>query len=189
MYIFGVFYFCQEEALRGHGDAGGAAVFALYDFTQAVEGEFAATHVEQGAGDGTHHVAQEPVAGNGEDELVAFVLPAGVGEMADIGFHLGVEFGKAGKVVVLHEYFRPLVHEVEVGPEVDAAVEALEKGQSSVADAVLVGARRGVETSVGVVLDGEDVVDGDVVGQETVEFEGELRTVDGLLYGEVGVEV
>ena len=73
--------------------------------------------------------------------------------------------------------------------EVDAAVEALAEGQPAVADVVLVGARRGVETGVGVVLDGEDVVDGDVVGQETVEFEGELRAVDGLLYGEVGVEV
>ena len=175
--------------MRGHGDAGGAAVFVLYDFTQSVEGEFAAPHVEQGAGDGAHHVAQEAVAAYGEDELVAFALPAGLGEMADVGFHLGVEFGETGKVVVLHEDFRSLVHEVEVGLEVDAAVEALAEGQSAVADVVLVGARRGVETGVGVVLDGEDVVDGDVVGQETVEFEGELRAVDGLLYGEVGVEV
>ena len=100
-----------------------------------------------------------------------------------------MEFGKAGEVVVLHENFRSLVHEVEVGVEVYAAVEPLQEGQPAVADAVLVGPCRGIETCVGVVLYGEDVVDGYVGRQEAVELEDQIAGVGVVGEVAVGVEV
>ena len=69
----GVVHLGEEEALGRHADAGGAAVFLLDDSAQAVEGELAATHVEQCAGDRPHHVAQESVAADGEHQLVGSV--------------------------------------------------------------------------------------------------------------------
>lgn len=167
-----------------HGDSGGAAVFALDDLAEAVEGEFATAYVEEGAGDGTHHVAQESVAADGEDEFVADGVPVGIGEVADVGLDLGVEFGEGGEVFVLHEYVGTLVHEVDVGVVVDAAVEALLEGKPKVGDMVLVGAGGGIEAGVGIGLDGEDGEDGEVGRQEAVEFEGELLGVDGRQLGQ-----
>ena len=175
---------CEEEALGGHGDAGGAAVFALDDLAEAVEGELATAYVEQGAGDGAHHVAQEAVAADGEDELGAYGFPVGLGEVADVGLDLGVELGEGGEVVVLHKDLGGLVHELDIGGEIDAAVEALPEGEALGGDVVLVGAGGGVEAGVGVGLDGEDGEDGEVGGEEGVELEDELLGVDGRQVGQ-----
>ena len=82
-----------------------------------------------------------------------------------------------------------MVHQFDVGAVVDAAVLPLLEWQPAVADMVLVGACCGIETGVGIFPDGKDVEDGNVGGQQAVEFEGELGAVDRLFGGEVGVEV
>ena len=48
----------EEEGMAGHGGAGGAAVFALDDLAELLDGHLMATHLDKGADDGTYHVAQ-----------------------------------------------------------------------------------------------------------------------------------
>ena len=91
--------------------------------------------------------------------------------MADVGFDLCVEFGETGEVVVLHENLSSLVHQIDVGTVVDSAIESLGEGETLVADMVLIGACSGIETRVGIVFDGENAENGDVGGQDVVEFE------------------
>ena len=89
--------------MGGHGDTGGAAVFALDYLSEAVEGQFASTDVEQRACHRAYHIAEEAVAADGEDPFVAHSVPMGLGEVADVGLHLGVELGKAGEIVIFHQ--------------------------------------------------------------------------------------
>ena len=77
-----------------HRGAGGAAVLALNDLAEVIYGHLVAAHLDEGAHDGAHHVAQETVGGDGEHPLVAFPCPLGMGDAAVVGLDVGVEFGK-----------------------------------------------------------------------------------------------
>ena len=65
-YIFWVGDVSEEEGIAGDGHSCGAAVFLLDDFTELLDGQHTASHVEKGADDGTNHVAEESVGSDGE---------------------------------------------------------------------------------------------------------------------------
>ena len=100
--------------MAGHGGAGGAAVFAFNYLAEFFDGHFVAAYLDEGADDGAHHVAQEAVGGDGEDPLVTFQRPLGVGDAAVVGFDVGVQFGEGGEVGVVEQAGGGLVHQVEV---------------------------------------------------------------------------
>ena len=160
--------------MRGHAHACGTAVFAFDDLSEAFDGKFASTYVKQGSRYGTYHIAQETVAADGKDPLLAYPVPMGFREVTDVGLDLRVELGETGEIVILHQHFGGDVHQFDVGLEIDAAVESEVERQSFVGHMILIGACHGVEPSMGVGLDGKDVVDTEVGGKIRVEFESEL---------------
>ena len=113
--------------------------------------------------------------------------------MADVGLNLGVQFGKACEILVFHEDFGSLVHQFDVGLEVDAAVQSLFKRQAAVAYVVLVGSGSGVEPGVCVLLHREDVENGNIGWQEAVQFEHQILhrpLADAFVFHvEMGIEV
>ena len=81
--------------MAGHGGAGGAAVFALDDLAEFFDRHLVAAHLNEGADDGTHHVAQETVGSDGEYPLVVILtFPLGVGDAAVVGLDIGVQLGE-----------------------------------------------------------------------------------------------
>ena len=113
--IVGIRHVCQEQRVAGHGHSCGATVFLLDDFTELLDGEHATSHIEEGADNGTHHVAEETVGGDGELPLErGNLFPFGVCDLAVVRLHVGVEFGKGGEVCVVEESLSRLIHQVEV---------------------------------------------------------------------------
>ena len=161
----------SRQGFARHGHSGVAAVFAFDDFLEVFERETAPPHFEQGADDGAHHVAQETVRLDGEDELAAGVLPTGFHEVADVGLHVGVQLGETGEVLVPREDGAGLVHEPDVRQGIAPVGELAGEGVLRFVEIIFVGAREGRETGVGVGLHGVDGADGDAVVQESVQFQ------------------
>ncbi len=90
----GVGYVPEVEGLGGHGCACRAAVAAVDDALEAVEGQFVASDVDECADDGAHHVAEKSVGCDDEDvgSCVADGMPACMADAADVCFVVGVEF-------------------------------------------------------------------------------------------------
>ena len=80
--------------MAGHGGAGGAAVLALNDVAELLHGHLVAAHLDEGADDGAHHVAQEAVGSDGKHPLVVLMGPCRMGDAAVVGLDVGVQFGK-----------------------------------------------------------------------------------------------
>ena len=112
----------------------------------------------------------------------------GFSEVADVGFVVGVQFCKACEIVVLHKSACGDVHSVDVGVEIDAAIKSLLEREPGRGDEIFIGARGGRETSMEVVGDVEDVENGYVGREETVEFEDEFGG-QGRVNVEMGKEI
>ena len=167
-------YMGEKESLRRHTDSSCAAVFLLDDGVQLRDGEFATSDIEESTCNRAYHIAQEAVGGDGENEHFVFPIPMGFGKVADIGFVVRVQFCETGEIIVLHECVCGDVHSVDVGVEIDAAIKSLPEREPGRGDEIFIGARSGRETSMEVVGDVEDVENGDVGREETVEFEDEI---------------
>lgn len=81
----------EEEGVTGDAHAGGAAVLALDDMAEFVDGYLASAYIEEGADDGADHVAEEAVGLNGE---AAVLVPVGLHDAAVVGLGVGMEFGE-----------------------------------------------------------------------------------------------
>lgn len=76
-----------------HAGAGAAAIFLKNNLLELLECDFVPTDVEQSSNDGSHHISQEAVGGDGEDPARWIDLrPCGMGDDADVGFNVGVQF-------------------------------------------------------------------------------------------------
>ena len=157
-----------------HADASGTAVLFLDYGAESVDGEFATTHIKQSASNRTYHIAQEAVRLDGENNLLPHSVPMSLHKVANVGLVVGVELGEASEVIILHQHPRRLVHKLYVGLEIDAAIKSLSKWQTRIGDMILVGARQGGEAGMEIVGNTEDVEDGDVGGEVTVELEDQV---------------
>lgn len=152
----------EEKGITGHGSACGTTVFLLDDCTELLDGEHTTTYIEEGADDGTHHVAEETVGSDGELPLDgADLFPMGMHDAAVVGLHVGVQFGEGGEVGVVEKGLCCFVHLVEVEGLGEAVGVRLE-GSLGGDDIIMVRARGGGETGVGIGFHFSDVKDGDV---------------------------
>lgn len=166
----------EEEGGGGKGGACGGAVFLVDDLTEAVEGHFAATYLEEGAGDGADHVAQEAVGGY--LEVVAggvgrICLPTGRGDVADVGLDIGMEFGEGGEVVNFQKNFCRLVHQVEIDFGGYLQTVGIEEWGPTDVNIVAIGAVDCIEAGMGIVGDREKVVESDVEWVDNAVERGE----------------
>lgn len=100
--------------MAGHGGAGSAAVLLFDDLAKFLDGHLVPTYLDEGTDDGADHIAQEAVGSDGEDPLLAFMRPLGMGDAAVVGLDVGVQFGERREVDIIHQMGRGLVHQVEV---------------------------------------------------------------------------
>ena len=184
--VAGIGHIHQEQGIAGDGSTCTAAVFLLDNAAEAVNGELAASHFEQGADDGTHHVAQESVGLDGEHPgYIVHTSPGGVHDAAVVGFHVGMQFAEAGEVGVVEQGLGGLVHPFEVRCLKEAAAVLAVEGHLGGGDVVAVRACRGVEAGMGIRFHGTKAVHGDVGRQQAVQFVGD----EGGVKGRVAVEV
>ena len=177
----------EEEGVAGHGGAGGAAVLALDDLAEFLHGHLVAADLDEGADDGAHHVAQEAVGSDGEYPLVAVLGPLGMGDAAVVGLDVGVQFGEGGEVGVVQQAACGLVHQVKVKVGRTFPTQGIEEGILAGNGEVFVGAASGVKAGMGIVMDGRDVVDSDVLRQQGVEaMDKPVNVGNGLLGVKVG---
>ena len=73
-----------------HRGASGAAVFMFDDSAEAVEVHLALPYFEHGPDDGPHHVTQETVGLDLEDQQLAVIIPSRLHNLAVVGFNLSV---------------------------------------------------------------------------------------------------
>lgn len=178
----------EVEGLWRHGCAGRATVAGGYDVGKLVDGELPAADVDEGADYGAHHVAQKAVGGDDKHVGVGagHGVPLGVGHLADVGAHVGVEFGKRGEVVGCEQQLCGAIHGLVVERGRCLPCELIEEWRGVGHGIVVVGARGGVEAGVSVGVNGYDALDGYVAPHERVERSHEAVGVGNRL---VGVEV
>ena len=183
----GIGYIDQEQGMPWHGGAGTAAVFLLYHPTELIDGHLATPHLEEGAHDGTHHVAQEAVGLDDEAPLMlAHLFPSGLHDAAVVGGDIGVELAEAGEVDIIEEAAGSLVHPLEVGRMEETHGAMAAEGVLGRRHVVVIGARGGTEAGMGIALHGLHPLHGYILWEETVELVGKAGTVNSLLGIEVG---
>lgn len=144
-------------------------------------------HIDQGAHDGPHHVAQEAVGRDGKHPPLAVKWrPLGVCHLAIVGFHVGVQLAERREIGVQPQPAGCLVHQVEVKLVVACPAVLVEKGALEGVDEVLVGAARGVKSRMGITGHGKYLVDGNALAQYAVQAVHEPACVGN---GRLGVEV
>jgi hypothetical protein len=80
-----VLYLYEEEAAGGSGRAGGVAVAGGEDGWDGVDGDaMGGGGFDEGAYEVADHVVEETGAGDAVDEEVFLLMPAGVGDGADV---------------------------------------------------------------------------------------------------------
>ena len=171
----------QRKGMPWHGVASRTAVFASYDVVEFCECDFSTPHIDQGAHNGAHHVAQKAVGGNFKAPQARLnLLPMGTGDVADVRFGIGVQLAETGKVAHRKQMFSSLVHEVEAQREGDASSIVPKEGVLVRIDPVMVRAAGGRETRMCLSWHGYDALHGNVGGEQTIEFVGKLVAIDAL---------
>ena len=177
----------KEEGMTGHGGAGTATVFLLNHLTERIDTHLATSHLEEGAHNGTHHVAQEAVGLDDKAPLVlAHLFPMGLHDAAVVGSHIGVELTETGEVNIVEESASSLVHERKVGRMEEPHRAVTVEGILGRGHVVVVGARGGTEACMGIGLHGLHLLHGDVLGKQAIELVGKTGAIDLLLGIEVG---
>ena len=160
-----------------HGRARCATVFAFDDLAEFFNGHLVTAHLDKGADDGSHHVAQEAVGSDGENPLFIFMGPLGMGDAAVVGLDVGVQLGERCEIGIVEQTSCSLVHQVEVKLwrtfPTQRVVERVLAGDGE----VLVGAAGGVKAGMSLVMDGRYAVDGNVGWQQGVEAMNESFNV------------
>ena len=101
----------QEQRTARDGIASRAAVFLFDDVAEPVDAEHTAPYVEQGAYDGTDHVAKEAVGRDGELPLRGSDLfPPRMSDVAVVRLYVRVEFRERSEVCVVEQRLCSLVH-------------------------------------------------------------------------------
>ena len=170
-----------------HGGAGTATVFLLYHTAKVIDGHLATANLEEGAHDGTHHVAQEAVGLDDEAPLVlTHLLPPGLHDAAVVGGHIGVELAEAGEVYVLEELLGSLVHALKVGRMEQPHGAMTAERVLGCRHIVVIGARGGTEACMGIGRHGLNALHSDIGREQAVELVGKAGAIDLLLGVEVG---
>ena len=106
---------CQEQGIARNRCASRTTVFLLNDLTELVNGQHPTAHIQKGAHNGSHHIAEEPVCCDGELPLDGGNLfPTGMHDAAVVGLHICVELGEGSEVNVVKEGLSCLIHLVKI---------------------------------------------------------------------------
>ena len=77
----------QEKGMAWHGGAGVATVSGLDDLAKPLHGELPLPHLQQGADDGSHHITQEAIGLDGENQQLTLLFPTRLQYTAVVGFY------------------------------------------------------------------------------------------------------
>ena len=121
----------------------------LYDLGELLDGAFASSDFEERTYDGTYHITQEAVGGDGKVGFV-FVLPGPVGfaYVADRGLDIRMGATESGKVLTAEQQLGSTVHLLEVQSAGNAGAQIGGKGVFAGGDILAVGAGGGIKACV-----------------------------------------
>ena len=170
-----------------HGGTGTAAVFFLNDTTKFLDAHLATAYLEQGAYDCTHHIAQEAIGLDNEDPLVlTYLLPPGLHDTAVVGGNIGVELAEAGEVGIVKQAAGGFIHTFKVGCVEKTHSTVATEGVLGGSDVVMIGARGGTETGVGIGTYRPYTLYGYIGWEQAIELVCHALTVDALFGIEMG---
>ena len=142
-------------------------------------------HIHQCAHYGSHHIAQKSVGGDGKHPLVAFHCPSSIGHSAVIGLGIGVKFAETGEIGVTEQMLCRLVHHLKIERGRTLPTQRIGKRIFARMGKILICATHGIKSRMGIVVNGENRIDGYISRQHAVELMHQLR---GIGYGR-GIEV
>ena len=176
-----ILHILKKECLRRHGFARLSAAAACHDGLETVESEAAAAHINQGADNGTYHVAEETVGGDLEIPFAGIVFyPPRCCDFAQCRLHVRACLAERREIGDGEKMRRCLVHQPEIEVVVCLKRIASQKRRLVCVYIIMICARLCAETCVHIVADWLDAMDGDVGRHEAVETAGHLLMVDRL---------
>ena len=78
-----------------------ATVTLLNDAAKLIHRNLVHAHLDQCAHNGTYHVAQKTVGGDGKHPLLALPVPSRARDMTNVGLHIGVQLAERSEIAVL----------------------------------------------------------------------------------------
>ena len=93
-----------------HGNPSFAAVLTLDDGTELVKGHAPLPYLQQGADNGSHHIAQEPVRLDAEHQQAILLKPTRLHDLAVVGLHLGMHLRETRKILILKQDVGRFLH-------------------------------------------------------------------------------
>src|SRR5690554_714820 len=114
--------------MAGNGITRHVTVPGLDDTAKAALVEPPPTRFEQCSHDSPHHVSQETIGLNGKPaEPLFLLLPTCMEDATIVGFDIGVQFTKAGKVLVLFQHGTKLIHDSYIGSIMKPVTKRVQK--------------------------------------------------------------
>ena len=189
---FRIIDFFKEEGVARDGFSGGAAVARSEDLGHPFRPVPAPADFQQGPDDRPHHVPQETVRPDLEDEVIAFLrriaefrhmgrdigAPGGESHIADRGLVRSSGLFEATEILPSDEVAAGLVHGGHVEDIAAAAGVPFGKGIPAPVDEIFVTALDRVEPGVEIRPFGRDAVYGDGAGQDGIYFVAESAGVE-----------
>lgn len=170
----------EVEALGGGGVAGEGAVLAGDKVGEGCGGDFGIAYLEECTDDGTHHISEKAVGCDDKDGFVVVLdAPFGGGDVANLGFDVGVCAAKRGKILCANQIVGGLVHQRIVQSATHLGTERLLERVLPGGDTIVVCACERVEACVCVGGYREEVINSDGGWEKAVESIHSLRTLIG----------
>ena len=174
----------------GHRGSGFAAVLALDDGAELLQGHTPLPYLQQSADDGPHHITEEPVRLDAKHQQAVLLQPACLHNLAVVGLHLGMHLRETRKVLILKEDIGSLLHLCDVQVAIKEIGIVDMEGVLRACDVIMVGARNGIETGMHLGRHLPNAIDDDVFWKEGIHLMRQgFRGGDRLLDIEMGVVV
>lgn len=172
----------REEKSGGGGGGGTAGEVAGGDnLGELLGGNLTPADIDQSAHNGAHHIPQKAVGAEDEYQHTALYFnPFRTEDVANIARIITAELRKGGEVLGRQQMFGCLIHRLDVEWGGELPRGGSREGVFAGVDIVAVLPLGGVEPCVGIVCDGVDAREGNILGQERIEvIDKALGIVDG----------
>ena len=176
--------------MRWYRSAGFATVLAPDDGAELFQCHASLPNLQQGADDGSHHVAQETIRLDTKHQQSVLLKPACLHDLAVVGLHLGMHLRETCEVLIIKEDIGGFLHLCDVQiPIKEIGIVYVERILGT-CDVIMVGARNGVKTGVHLGRDLPNSINDDVLRQEGIHLMRQcFRVGNRLLDIEMGVVV
>ena len=154
-----------------HRRAGGASVFLLDDAAELFDGYLVVAHFNERSHYCAHHIAQKTVSSDGKHPLLNIVVdaiataPASFGDVAVIGFYIGVQLAERGKIFIVNQVDRRLIHHLKIKTWVALPANRAKQCRLAGVGKVLIGAARSVKAGMGIITNRYYIMNGNVLRQ------------------------